>query len=210
MADNISPQLVVDLLPGLIRQTLLANDSLDSPIVHRKVSDMLSQLSDRIFQESLQRDEMLGTTLALILIRDQKALVAHLGDSRVYLHRDGGLQALTRDHSRVWEMISAGELHKETPQQRRWNGGPTRYVGMAYTPEAEVCSLPLGSGDCLLLCSDGLTGELDDESIRRVLGQNWDPQQKCEELVKKANQAGGHDNISVLVVQVEASAAPSE
>jgi PPM family protein phosphatase len=210
MADNISPQQVVELLPGMFRESLGDTDSLDSPHVLRLVADILGRLSDRVFQESLKHCEMLGATLALVVIRQKTALVAHLGDSRVYLCRDETLQALTRDHSRVWDMIAAGELQEETPQLRRWNGGPTRYVGMADTPAADVRCLTVQPGDRILLCSDGLTGELDDESIRRILAKPWTPEQMCREFVERANAAGGHDNITVLVVQVEASAAPSE
>jgi len=200
MADAVSPQLVVDWLPGLLRETLADDAPLDGPHVHGLVRDVLGRLSDRVHAESLRQDDMLGTTVALALVRHGLALVAHLGDSRVYLCRDGKLEALTRDHSRVQEMIDAGELAGETAELRRWNGGPTRYVGMVRTPAAEVRTLPLLLGDRLLLCSDGLTGELDDEAIRAVLSESWPPERACRELVDRANAAGGHDNVTAVVI----------
>jgi protein phosphatase len=200
MADLVSPQLVVDWLPAMLREGLADNAPLNGPHVAAAVREVLGRLSDRVYAESRNRQVMVGTTLALVLLRQGLALVAHLGDSRVYLCRDGELEALTRDHSRVQEMIDAGELESETAELRRWNGGPTRYVGMARTPEPEVRILPLRPADRLLLCTDGLTGELADDKIRALLCDLWPPERTCLELVQKANAAGGHDNVTVVVI----------
>jgi protein phosphatase len=143
---------------------------------------------------------MIGTTLVLALTRRGLVLVAHLGDSRAYLCRGGMLRALTRDHSFAQEMIDRRELEAETAELRRWNGGPTRFVGMPHTPAADVRVLPWASGDRLLLCSDGLTGELNDETIRAVLCEPWPPERTCKELLDRANAAGGHDNITAAVL----------
>jgi serine/threonine protein phosphatase PrpC len=200
MADDVSPQLVVDLLPAMLGEALADDAPLDGPHAAGLVRDVLARLSDRVRDEAARRDDMLGTTLALVLIRRGTALIVHLGDSRVYLCREGTLEALTRDHSRVQELIDCGELAEETPELRRWNGGPTRFVGMTRQPVADVRTVPLLAGDRLLLCSDGLTGELTDEAIRSVLAEPWPPERTCRELVDRANAAGGHDNVTVLVI----------
>jgi protein phosphatase len=205
MADNVSPQLVVDWLPGLLRAALPDDAPLDDPQAPDRFREVLGRLSDRIRAESLRRDDMLGTTLALVLVRNGLALVAHLGDSRVYLCREGRLEALTRDHSHVQTLIDAGVLEKETAALRRWNGGPTRYLGMAHTPEPDVRLLNVLACDRLLMCSDGLTGELDDETIRTVLCAPGTPPQACRELIDRANAAGGHDNVTVVVIAAAGS-----
>jgi protein phosphatase len=200
MADLVSPQLVVDWLPAMLREALSDDAPLDGPLVPMVVREVLGGLSDRIYAASRRREVMIGSTLALVLVRHGLALIAHLGDSRVYLCREGILEALTRDHSRVQAMIDAGELETETAALRRWNGGPTCFVGMATTPEAKVRTLPLRPADRLLLCTDGLTGELADEEIRVILCEPWPPESTCRELVQRANAAGGHDNVTVLVI----------
>jgi PPM family protein phosphatase len=208
MADGVSPQLVEDWLPAMLTEALADDAPVDGPHAPDLVRDVLARLSDRVRDEAARRGDMLGTTLALVLIRRGTALIAHLGDSRVYLCREGKLEALTRDHSRVQELIDYGELAEETPELRRWNGGPTQFVGMGRQPEADVRAVPLLAGDRLLLCTDGLTGELPDEAIRSVLAEPWPPGRTCRELVDRANAAGGHDNVTVLVIAAGPGRAP--
>jgi protein phosphatase len=199
MAEAVSPQIVVDTLPGLLDTALAGVKELTDPKAVEGVRAAADQVSRKVHAESEQRCDMLGATMVLVLVRGGHALVAHLGDSRVYLLRAGTLERLTRDHSHLEKMIELGWIK---PEERYWrgNGGPTRYAGMKAGAEADVRLLALRAGDRLLLCSDGLTEMLDDEELPALLAAPLTPEQACERLVAAANKAGGEDNITVVIV----------
>ena len=133
------------------------------------------------------------------------ALVAHVGDSRAYLWRDGVLEHITRDHSWVEEQISAGALSEEEARQHPWRNLVTRALAGAEPPEVEVTPVALERGDRILICSDGLTTPLTDLAIQETINRvpKGQPEALCQALVDAANAAGGPDNISVIVVEVQ-------
>ncbi len=200
MAEDISPQIVVDTLPGLLHTAIGGIDDLVAEPAPRQVRGALAVVSRKVREESQRRArEMLGATVVLALVRGARALVAHLGDSRAYLLRAGKLERLTRDHSALERMIELGWIKAEDARGRG-NGGPTRYAGMRDEAVADVRCVDLQAGDRLLLCSDGLTEMLDDEVIGPLLDPALTPEQNCERLVAAANAAGGEDNITVVVI----------
>ncbi|HYT89169.1 MAG TPA: protein phosphatase 2C domain-containing protein, partial [Gemmataceae bacterium] len=201
MAESISPQIVVDTLPDLLRQRLAGVAELTDPTALEGVGEAIAEVSQAVYKESTRRRGMLGATVVLALVHNGRALVAHLGDSRAYLRRAGRLERLTRDHSQVQRMIDLGWIK---PEEASWrgNGGPTRYAGMKAAAEADLRCLELQSGDRLLLCSDGLTEMLTDEEILPLLDPALTPEQNCKRLVDAANQAGGKDNVTVIVIAV--------
>jgi protein phosphatase len=201
MAEAVSSQLVVDTLPRVLAEHLAGVEDLTSPAANAAVPAALAAVSRTVRAEGRRRKDMIGATVVLALIADAQALVAHLGDSRAYLRNSGKLERLTRDHSFVQRMVDLGWITAEEALGRG-NGGPTRYAGMVGEGEADVRCVELRAGDCLLLCSDGLTEMLDDEQILPLLDPRWTPEQSCERLVAAANKAGGEDNITVIVVAV--------
>src|SRR5262249_5529235 len=151
MADERPAQMIVDRLPGLLHKKLGGMSELNDPRTGRQVQAAITVVSEQV------RERMTGgSTLVLVLVRGRRALVAHLGDSRVYLLCKGDLEALTRDHSYVEEEIERGVLTRAEADRLQFNGGPTRFVGMWGEPEAGQRLLDLQPGDRLLLCSDGL------------------------------------------------------
>jgi protein phosphatase len=201
MAEDISPQLVVDTLPEVLRTALAGIDNLADEPAAERVRAAVAHVSRKVYQESERRHDMLGATIVLALVRGGRGLIAHLGDSRAYLLRGGKLERLTRDHSLLERMVDLGWI---TPEQAegRGNGGPTRYAGMRAEAEADVRVVDLQAGDRLLLCSDGLTEMLDDELLPPLLDPAHPPEETCERLVRVANAAGGEDNITVVVIAV--------
>ena len=133
-----------------------------------------------------------------------RALVAHVGDSRAYLWRDGALDQITRDHSWVEEQIVLGVLSEDEARQHPWRNLVTRALAGADEPRVELTPLNLEPGDRVLLCSDGLTSPMTNAAIAEILARApmGRPEELCQALVDAANDAGGPDNITVIVVEV--------
>ncbi|MCA9514113.1 MAG: protein phosphatase 2C domain-containing protein [Myxococcales bacterium] len=147
----------------------------------------------------------MGTTLSLLLLARDRAFIAHVGDTRIYRRRGGELTRLTDDHSLVNEMARTMNVDADSVDPRLKNA-ITRAVGVHAVVEVDARYARVEPGDRFLLCSDGLHGLVTDEEIAFVLGQD-DLVQAADELIDRANAAGGRDNITALVVQV--SDAPS-
>jgi serine/threonine protein phosphatase PrpC len=132
------------------------------------------------------------------------ALVAHVGDSRAYLWRDGALDQVTRDHSWVEEQIVLGVLSEAEARQHPWRNLVTRALAGAEEPNVELTHVSLEPGDRVLLCSDGLTSPLTNDAISAILARTpaGRPGELCQALVDAANGAGGPDNITVIVVEI--------
>jgi len=143
-----------------------------------------------------------GTTLTALLLGDDSFYIAHVGDSRIYLLRDGQLRQLTTDHTWVAQEIARGRMKPQEAQNSPFKNYLTRALGSKPQVEGDISAGGLREGDLFLLCSDGLTGHVSDEEIARLLGSNVSLQESCERLVAMANERGGHDNITVLLAQV--------
>lgn len=146
----------------------------------------------------------MGTTLTLALLDPDGDLdIGHVGDSRAYLLRDGTLQQLTRDHSYVADLIAAGKLTPEEAESHPYRSVLTRAVGLDSTVEVDSYGLLLQFGDRILLCSDGLTSMVSDGPLSEILDrQGSPPATTADALVTAANDAGGIDNITVIVIDV--------
>lgn len=173
---------------------------------------LLRALVDRIREANrmvLERGESdpelrgMGTTLTALVTQEQKAHVAHVGDSRAYLLRDGSLQQLTEDHSLVQRMVREGKLTPEQAGRHPQRSILTRALGVDTEIAVDELTLPILPGDRLLLCTDGLTGMIDPDRIHEILESERDPQAASDLLVEEANGAGGDDNITVVIVDFE-------
>lgn len=146
----------------------------------------------------------MGTTLTALLLRAGEALLAHVGDSRLYRWRDGRLQQLSEDHSLVADQLRQGIL---TPEEAA--GSSLRNIllqALGVTGQLELCRqrLPLQVGDTFLLCSDGLSDPLADAEIAAALKSSTDPDAVCAGLITRALAAGGKDNITTIIIRVDA------
>jgi protein phosphatase len=151
-----------------------------------------------------ERDKQgMGTTASVLLVSDQGFLIGQIGDSRIYLWRDGALTQLTKDHSYVQEQVDAGMLTPEQARYHPYSNVITRCVGSSDEVEVDVFTGTIRAGDIFLVASDGLTGMLEDDQIARLLGAGAGPGRKVDALIEEANARGGLDNITAIVVQVE-------
>lgn len=144
----------------------------------------------------------MGTTATAALITRDELVIAHVGDSRAYLLRDGRLRQVTEDHSLVAELIRRGALTPAEAERHPQRSVITRALGAEPGVEVDVVRLVPQAGDVLLLCSDGLTGMVGDGEIGRIVGGPGTLPERARELVRAANGAGGEDNVTVVLVRI--------
>lgn len=158
---------------------------------------------NRAIREEVSRDpglEGMGTTMTLLKVEDDTAAIAHIGDSRAYLLRDDDLQQVTEDHTVAAEYVAQGQLSPEEAASHPQRHMLVRTLGLTRFVNVDQVSIELEPGDRLLLCSDGLTEMVRDEAIRKILADG-SPDEVVWNLVETANDAGGVDNITVVVVE---------
>jgi len=162
--------------------------------------------NQRIYKSSLEKREYkgMGTTLVAVYFSDSSSIVANVGDSRIYQIRGQAIEQVTEDHSLVWEQYKQGLIAKETLSSSPFKNVVTRALGLQPTVDVEVKELGTQPGDCLILCSDGLSDMVpDDEMLKAVNELSGDLNGTCRELIRLANQRGGRDNITVLLIQID-------
>lgn len=203
-AGGVAAQVVVEVLPRLLCSRLQPTDDLRDPDKKEDIVAAIAELSDRLKNESGNHfgSAGIGSTVVLLVVHQLQALVVHLGDSRAYLFNDQRIEQLTRDHSLVQILIDSGEISTQHALRHPARGQLTRYVGMPREPLPEARLVSLSDGDRLLLCSDGLSGMLEKEQIAEVIRSESDLSVACARLVSAANDCGGSDNITALVVAV--------
>lgn len=143
----------------------------------------------------------MGTTVTVVLLRSRTAVLAHVGDSRAYLFRDGTLKQLTEDHSFVAEQVRAGLITQEQAWMSPYRHVITRSVGIHPDVHADLRTFEVKQNDTLLLCTDGLTEMVRDDDIARILASETPPA-AAESLIRLANDNGGVDNITAVVVRI--------
>lgn len=144
----------------------------------------------------------MGTTCTAAMLENEHLVIAQVGDSRAYLLHNGRLQQITRDHSLMADLIEAGRITPEEAKVHPQRSVITRALGSDPRTEPDLYEIGVHEGDRLLLCSDGLTAMLDDNEIRAILGSVTDPQRCASRLINQAVDAGGVDNVTVIVVDV--------
>ena len=169
-----------------------------------RVFDMAIQAANaRIRELAAESPELdgMGTTVVVASCADRCLFVANVGDSRLYVVNRSGIRQITRDHSWVEEMVRRGGIGREEARNHPDKNIITRAVGAEDTIKADFFMVRLEQNDRILMCTDGLTNMLEDEEIRMVLDGARDIVEKAEALVKAANENGGKDNISVILIE---------
>src|SRR5881275_612879 len=202
----------------------IAVDSISEFIVHTKEDDgtwphaydeQYTRTTNRLMAalrmantrvlEAMRKDAKLrgmGTTVVACMADDGKMSVAHVGDSRAYMIRDGKISRITNDHSWVFEQVQAGMLTEAEAEKHPLRNVITRALGGALSVNPDATEVECRSGDVYLLCSDGLTGMVPEDEILRVVTQNEsDLEKACQELIDTANARGGLDNVTAILVK---------
>ena len=175
-----------------------------------KLADALRKANRTIHDRTITEVDKqgMGTTASVLLLWESKYLIGQVGDSRVYLLRDGELQQLTKDHSYVQEQVDAGFLTPEQARYHPYSNVITRCVGASPEVEPDIYEGEVRIGDLFLVASDGLTGMVDDRRLQILLMSRAAPERKVHALIAEANGRGGLDNITAIVVQVAPDEAP--
>jgi serine/threonine protein phosphatase PrpC len=202
VADGLGGHQAGEIASSIAIETLVAQAPLhaDSKALARAIHAANRAVIEAA-EERTARSGM-GTTLTAAIVEGHHIAIAHVGDSRAYLMREGQLERLTRDHSMVADMISRGQLTEEESRYHPNRSVITRALGTDPNMSADTYDIEAQRGDRLLLATDGLTGMLRDSEIAHVLESNPDPQDAARGLVAAANEAGGQDNITVVVVDI--------
>lgn len=144
----------------------------------------------------------MGTTVAAVQVDGARLSIAHIGDSRVYIVRAGNIEQLTDDHSVVYEQVKRELITKEEAAKSEIKNILTRALGIGTNAEIDLAEMNLAANDILLLCSDGLSNMVDDETMLTVVTTTDDPALACEQLISMANANGGRDNITVIIAYI--------
>ncbi len=171
----------------------------------KRLADLVVEANRRIFDVSRSERERagMGTTLTAALLEGSDLAIAHVGDSRAYLLRDGSLKRLTQDHSLVDELVRRGKLTEEQAAEHPQRSIITRALGPEPEVEVDTWTYPVRAGDVLLLCSDGLTSMLSEERVEAILSSSGELKDVAQSLIDEANAAGGRDNITVVLFRLE-------
>ncbi len=206
-AGEVASRLVVEWLPETLAEHKARFENADVADAEAALRDVVLTVNDRMRQQSeaLGPNKKMGATVVIALVRGSLVHIAHMGDSRAYLLRDGKLEQLTVDHSVVGVLVDRAAITPEQAKKHPMRGQLLRYVGMSRGPDADVRTVELREGDRLMLCTDGLTDSLPDREIERLLGVGDEIAMACQALVGNARAAGGKDNVTALIVEKAAA-----
>jgi serine/threonine protein phosphatase PrpC len=209
-AGEIASQLAVDILYERMIDGLEEIPSSGRDDIARRLVRAVESAGLRIFQEAkLDRTRRgMGTTVTASALVDDHIFFAQVGDSRGYILRNQILTQVTRDQSLVNQLIEAGQLTEEEAETFEHNNIILQALGTSDTVQVDLTYAELHRGDMLLLCSDGLSGMVRFDEIRDIMRSSQEPLDICKALTERANQAGGHDNITVIIVVFDGDALP--
>lgn len=199
-AGQVASELAVEAALQAIRTLEGASASLAE-----KLRYAVASANRAIYTTARERPELagMGTTLVCLLSGGGRAALGHVGDSRAYLVRGERIRQLTDDHSIVGELLRRNEISEDAAREHPHRHVLTRALGVRKAVEPDLAELTPQPGDTFVLCSDGLTGHVEDHEIAKVVTQETDLQEACERLVDLANGRGGEDNTTIIVARCE-------
>ncbi len=204
VASRMALRVVADWVMRTVVLPVLSGDLVLEDEILALLRQATLAANDMVYLTRQKRENDMGTTLTTVFIRDDRLFLAHVGDCRIYRWNADGLEQLTTDHSVIANMIAEGQAQADELYTHPHRSIIYRCIGDKPLVDVDTDMAPLVPGDRVILCCDGLWEMIRDEGIEDVMMQEADPQAACDLLVRRANAAGGEDNISVIVVQVEA------
>ena len=203
VADGMGGHNAGDYASKATVETMVEKISVSEETERTRILDEAIQAANRLIREkSCESTELegMGTTVVAATCDGTRLCVANVGDSRLYVANKKEIRQITKDHSWVEEMVRRGGMGREEARNHPDKNIITRAVGAEDSVKVDFFSVQLKEGDMILMCTDGLTNMLEDEEIRMILNRARDVVEKAEELVAAANDHGGRDNISVILI----------
>ena len=199
-AGEVASRMAIEVIDTELTKNL--NTDLDYVEVGEVIRQAFISANSAIYTYSKANFKVMGmgTTLTLAMVYQNKIIIAHVGDSRVYALSNKAIKQITKDHSYVQELVQRGEITKEQAKNHPQKNYITRAMGVEDIIKVDIIIKPY-NGEKLVACSDGLTNMLDDDEIFDIINGATDSQTAAETLVEKANEAGGYDNITVAVME---------
>jgi PPM family protein phosphatase len=206
MGGHAAGEVASEMAVQIVMRELNEIRDLGSEASAQRVASVLRNANRAIHGRTMTEVDKqgMGTTVSLLLLAATRYLIGQIGDSRVYLLRDGVLRQITKDHSYVQEQVDAGFLTPEQARYHPYSNVITRCCGASPEVEADVYSGEVLVGDIFLVASDGLTGMVDDWRLQQLLLARVTPERIVNSLIAEANGRGGLDNITAIVVRCEA------
>jgi PPM family protein phosphatase len=208
-AGDVASQMAVITITACLKtkfkNAIQDNEIIDASNIKSHLVNAVNTANSSIYQVSKEQPQCagMGTTLVLSLFIDNKVVIGHIGDSRAYLLKNNDLIQLTNDHSVLQEQLDSGLLTAEQAKFATYKNFVTRALGVESEVDLELNTFNVEVGDIYLLCSDGLSEMVDDVEIGAIIIENRDNlSHAANMLVQKANQHGGKDNISVILIEV--------
>jgi len=204
MGGHAAGEVASEMAVQILQRELTDVRDIEAPPAREQVVNALRRANKAIHDRTLAEVDKqgMGTTASVLIIAGRRYLIGQVGDSRVYLLRDGALRQLTKDHSYVQEQVDAGFLTPEQARYHPYSNVITRCVGASPEVEPDTYTGDVRVGDLFLVASDGLTGMVDDRRLQQLLLARVAPERLVHLLISEANGRGGLDNITAIVVQV--------
>lgn len=202
MGGHAAGELAANLALDALSQHVLEGGSA-APV---RLAEAVQAANVAVLRHAVGEYVGMGTTLCTALLDRGALLIAHVGDSRAYLLRSGELHRLTEDHSWVAEQVRLGHMNEEEARDHQWRSVVSNALGGEERVRLELFGLPTQAGDRLLLCSDGLSSVVTDEELLEMLARPLNPDACARILVNAANDAGGPDNITAVIVDIHREA----
>ena len=206
MGGHAAGEVASEMAVQIIELELSSIKDLEDRASVERVMEALRKANRNIHDRTITEVDKqgMGTTASVLILANDRYLIGQVGDSRVYLLRDGMLRQLTKDHSYVQEQVDAGFLTPEQARYHPYSNVITRCVGASESVEPDTYGGVVKAGDIFLVASDGLTGMVDDRRLQQLLQARSSPGRLVDSLIAEANGRGGLDNITAIVIQVSA------
>lgn len=204
VADGMGGHNAGDYASKMTVETIIEKISVSVETEPRRIlEEAILAANTRVRQEARKRPELegMGTTIVAAICNGAELFVANVGDSRLYVENSREIIQVTRDHSWVEEMVQRGGIPRAEARNNEHKNIITRAVGAEETVQIDYFRVALEEGDIILMCTDGLTNMLEDEEIRMIMESSRDIVEKAQKLVWAANERGGSDNISVILIE---------
>ena len=204
MGGHAAGEVASEMAVQIVSRELNELRTLTGQAPRDRVAESIRNANRAIYERTINESDKqgMGTTVSVLLVSGARWLIGQVGDSRVYLLRDGALTQLTKDHSYVQEQVDAGLLTPEQARYHPYSNVITRCVGAGEEVEADTFQGDFRAGDVFLVCSDGLTGMVDDRRLQQLLLSRASAGRIVDALIAEANYRGGLDNVTAVVVQI--------